>query len=212
MRGKHASAATDDLIPAESSPHARGARRRLCLQERLRGIIPACAGSTSCPTRATRSPGDPSPHARRAQAHGPHGGPGRGIIPACAGSTHPWRRLLRRWRDHPRMRGEHVGRMNDLMQTQGSSPHARGARDAFSRHCPIVGIIPACAGSTDAPRCAPIGSQDHPRMRGEHVLSGANDSVPSGSSPHARGALSPSPGAGQATRIIPACAGSTCTA
>ena len=152
-----------------------------------------------------------SPHARGAQGdvivvHVPPG-----IIPACAGSTgcclcpecskagsspHARGALVpTTWhvgsiRDHPRMRGEH--RLRRIVRE----------RD--------LGIIPACAGSTQ-PDCMPslllegssphargapdrgrsrrAGREDHPRMRGEHYQ------------PIDAGAL--------LAGIIPACAGST---
>ena len=51
------------------------------------------------------------------------------------------------------------------------------------------GIIPACAGSTQEPYPTAYASEDHPRMRGEHFLSGGKPEQSIGSSPHARGAL-----------------------
>ena len=53
--------------------------------------------------------------------------------------------------------------------------------------------------------------KDHPRMRGEHEESAEVFGAWQGSSPHARGAPTPDHYEGKATRIIPACAGSTRT-
>ena len=195
-----------------SSPHARGARSRDTRQEcsrrdhpRMRGehvrglvhrqhrpgIIPACAGSTyGLAWRVLDAQGS-SPHARGAR-------PGE-------------RRHLHRHGDHPRMRGEHahenvrtavdpgiipacagstVSAKMKIGKTQGSSPHARGARPP---------------GGTDG-----VTARDHPRMRGEHQTSTSKSLNPlriipacagstqnfmiavekaPGSSPHARGAL-----------------------
>ena len=50
--------------------------------------------------------------------------------------------------DHPRMRGEHALRMAARLAKRGSSPHARGARQCRSLKRGVLGIIPACAGST----------------------------------------------------------------
>ncbi len=134
-----------------------------------------------------------------------------GIIPACAGSTpsasgrgavflgsSPHARGARPWGctrgrpswDHPRMRGEHLPSLLLLRL--------------------LVGIIPACAGSTVG-MAAPVsleggssphargargsdqgglrGFWDHPRMRGEHDVKGDVTEL--------------------ILRIIPACAGST---
>src|SRR5690606_37847298 len=72
-------------------------------------------------------------------------------------------------------------------------------------------LIPACAGSTDAP-CAPsAGSRAHPRMRGEHQLAETLADTSKGSSPHARGALRAHPELDRGRGLIPACAGSTTT-
>ena len=53
--------------------------------------------------------------------------------------------------DHPRMRGEHVEVTEGEIDAMGSSPHARGAREAPAQTVGVGGIIPACAGSTTAP-------------------------------------------------------------
>ena len=52
-------------------------------------------------------------------------------------------------------------------------------------------------------------TQDHPRIRGEHVHIEAPRCPQMGSSPHTRGALEAEPGVTEAVRIIPAYAGST---
>ena len=212
-----------------SSPHARGALPLVVRAAALRGIIPACAGSTargSAPTQAPRdhprmrgehlswstfsciTPGS-SPHARGARAR-PRLRPDRaGIIPACAGST----RLRRVDRpgdgDHPRMRGEHFMAALHTAVDQGSSPHARGAPILPS--FPRCGsrIIPACAGSTGRERRDGRPLRDHPRMRGEHTAAEDNAVTRRGSSPHARGAHWSDVDWRSGWGIIPACAGST---
>ena len=71
---------------------------------------------------------------------------------------------------------------------QGSSPHTRGARGCCVRAGRRLGIIPAYAGSTDQLWTTPTIAQDHPRIRGEHVISGSFYDRSTGSSPHTRGA------------------------
>ena len=229
MRGEHADDASSAFDAGGSSPHARGAHKRAVLDGLDQGIIPACAGSTRIALRCRRAwrdhprmrgehKGKPaaqvramgsSPHAR-----GAHGVPAMDvsvswIIPACAGSTTWAPRRTRRWRDHPRMRGEHLWRRSRRACAAGSSPHARGARlgepDAGQRR----GIIPACAGSTGRCRRKPPWCRDHPRMRGEHTFNVDASHKLAGSSPHARGARVQQARLPGPDGIIPACAGST---
>ncbi len=94
-------------------------------------------------------------------------------------------------------------------RTGGSSPPARGAPVEGPDPCPVLRIIPACAGSTPAAASRSTRRTDHPRLRGEHASSRAVVSVESGSSPPARGARVLRYLLDGATRIIPACAGST---
>ena len=129
-----------------------------------------------------------SPHARGARHVGDSAKNPVGIIPACAGSTQGIRDLEWQEQDHPRMRGEHVGKLSTSHGALGSSPHARGALLELVLVELEAGIIPACAGSTAA---VPIKRQvywDHPRMRGEHAELRHEALGVRGSSPHARGA------------------------
>ena len=70
-------------------------------------------------------------------------------------------------------------------------------------------IIPAYAGSTTLEILADPSQRDHPRIRGEHLVTCISDARRAGSSPHTRGA----PGFGAVvdpeSGIIPAYAGST---
>ena len=49
-------------------------------------------------------------------------------------------------------------------------------------------IIPAYAGSTRSSTVSGSPSQDHPRIRGEHISDGSTARMRGGSSPHTRGA------------------------
>ena len=218
-----------NLMAEGSSPHARGARI-VCLTFRLSvRIIPACAGSTPCSSRRARSPWDhprmrgehsssssacvclpgSSPHARGAHDLVPHRPALGGIIPACAGSTRARLDLSQLRRDHPRMRGEHLAEETRALLDMGSSPHARGAHwySTAVRH--LLGIIPACAGSTVPCTIPDNTAWDHPRMRGEHKSAVVRSYRRAGSSPHARGARGCSATLSGLGGIIPACAGST---
>ena len=151
-----------------SSPRMRGAlssarRGRICP-----GIIPAYAGSTHLVTFPRYSTQDhprvcgehadlaelavveagSSPRMRGAQ--GAWGTPvcHAGIIPAYAGSTIPGQKYPKRTGDHPRVCGEHLKPVMQLISQ--------------------VGIIPAYAGSTPTRWLSTRCSRDHPRVCGEH--------------------------------------------
>ena len=97
------------------------------------------------------------------------------------------------------------------MYQPGSSPLARGARARSQGVRQVLGIIPACAGSTRRSRPTARWPWDHPRLRGEHAAYGQTDVPFSGSSPLARGALIAPVAVALKRGIIPACAGSTDT-
>ena len=188
MRGEHPVVTVTEGVPTGSSPHARGALGRRRQEGERHGIIPACAGSTH--SRLSRRDflrdhprmrGEhnayivnvqpflgSSPHARGARAERLLREAPGGIIPACAGSTYEVSNLGRVRRDHPRMRGEYSFQAHAGARKGGSSPHARGAHVVAHREGEHVGIIPACAGSTQPPPPPTSLAWDHPRMRGEH--------------------------------------------
>ena len=70
------------------------------------------------------------------------------ITPACAGTT------LRRYqtelddRDHPRMCGDHWLCKLDNLLILGSPPHVRGPLLSLLEQDGMIGITPACAGTT----------------------------------------------------------------
>jgi len=229
VRGEHEVNRDRQRTEKGSPPRARGARSTPSATASRSGITPACAGSTSADSRRRRGSGD---HPR---VRGEHGGVGRrhtrcrgspprargapaamapeevdpGITPACAGSTGPQRGGGGCTWDHPRVRGEHAAAFSGPRRTPGSPPRARGALIDDGGLADLLGITPACAGSTcGRPRCR-RSFQDHPRVRGEHSLTGMDCPRLSGSPPRARGARASATGRPQAVRITPACAGST---
>ena len=111
--------------------------------------------------------------------------------------------------DHPRIRGEHGIVDFSITAGGGSSPHTRGALSPCRIHHAETRIIPAYAGSTSTPTGPAPRGQDHPRIRGEHLNSGAAHRVAQGSSPHTRGARPGRVHRPRSLRIIPAYAGST---
>ena len=135
----------------------------------------------------------------------------RGLIPARAGNTQEESAAARRYRAHPRSRGEHANALPRTLRNLGSSPLARGTLAILTRHDQPDGLIPARAGNTDARLQHSARTGAHPRSRGEHIIWDMAYGVALGSSPLARGtrlvALLPSPSPG----LIPARAGNTCT-
>ena len=112
---------------AGSSPHVRGALDAARDRRLEQGIIPACAGSTRRPSALPWRRWD---------------------HPRMCGST-GWRFIImfKVW-DHPRMCGEHTESKSSEATSAGSSPHVRGALTFGGAAVRMVGIIPACAGST----------------------------------------------------------------
>ena len=94
----------------------------------------------------------------------------------------------------------------------GSSPLARGLRDAPHHHHRRLGIIPARAGFTRRVAFRVCVSWDHPRSRGVYRRRPRRRPRPEGSSPLARGLLRGGGGMGGRRGIIPARAGFTSSA
>ena len=209
IRGEH-------LYPRErpgsrsgSSPHTRGAPDGRQELSEFRRIIPAYAGSTGT-LRLSYIQFKDHPRIR-----GEHVTPVSRclgvlrIIPAYAGSTQVAAKMRLVMPDHPRIRGEHSSAFLMRISIEGSSPHTRGAPTSKSSSALPERIIPAYAGST-APR--PNGAEDdedHPRIRGEHIVAWMAKYENAGSSPHTRGARLRTPPRPRPRRIIPAYAGST---
>ena len=113
-----------------------------------------------------------------------------GLIPACAGTTFLHFHNETAPQAHPRLRGDYVLLSPFLITRTGSSPPARGLRNFRVVINGVVGLSPACAGTTHREQSADIGAWAHPRLRGDYY-----DNIPlidmgKGSSPPARGLLS----------------------
>ena len=209
MRGEHLRHGRHGRCLEGSSPHARGTPVQSSVMPSWEGIIPACAGNTK------RSPIVKSAlrdHPRMRGEHIPATGSIEivvGIIPACAGNTSHILAEQQTVVDHPRMRGEHETKIVHLLESEGSSPHARGTRQGRGGGGVRLGIIPACAGNTILKRLSWMMRRDHPRMRGEHSGIMVRRWHYTGSSPHARGTPSAQDYVNDYLGIIPACAGNT---
>ncbi len=136
--------------------------------------------------------GGPSPRARGALPPPSHRRFLSGTIPACAGSTDWFALSWCVWR--------------------GPSPRARGAHHPQRALHRRRGTIPACAGSTSRRHAPYPTDRDHPRVRGEHKPSTAQNEPVEGPSPRARGAPVADVRDDALAGTIPACAGSTARA
>ena len=189
IRGEHPSMGQHARTCNGSSPHTRGARRRL-------------SGRRRGPVDHPRIRGEHLPDL-------PHLRPEPWIIPAYAGSTPSAPPTRARCWDHPRIRGEHHTRSATGRNANGSSPHTRGAYQERFQYGEGRRIIPAYAGSTFSFPVPGAFLPDHPRIRGEHVFLSSSGSLSPGSSPHTRGAQGHARLPARLARIIPAYAGST---
>ena len=175
----------------------------------IAGIIPAYAGNTrscsSAPTRARDHPRVCGEHdsegyqRSRRQGSSPRMRGTRhrllsrwwnvGIIPAYAGNTQSTITASERWRDHPRVCGEHRSHSLPKVFAMGSSPRMRGTLMIGRRFIDCAGIIPAYAGNTVHSACGMPPSWDHPRVCGEHQRRTDETIRYRGSSPRMRGTL-----------------------
>ena len=112
------------------------------------------------------------------------------FIPACAGNTPGIYCALTAPPVHPRMCGEHPPKGSAVRRMTGSSPHVRGTHRQLSPSSLWCRFIPACAGNTTQLSILLDISTVHPRMCGEHIVSGLGKGSSIGSSPHVRGTRS----------------------
>ena len=166
--GEHAMVSATALAVRGSSPRMRGTQSRCRPCMRRTGIIPAYAGNTRGGSNATADIRD---HPRVCGEHTSRNSSRRrmtgssprmrgtrhrrsvrslraGIIPAYAGNTASCRVWSAASRDHPRVCGEHHGRVVKTSPTQGSSPRMRGTQLHGRHPVRMLGIIPAYAGNT----------------------------------------------------------------
>ena len=70
------------------------------------------------------------------------------ITPAYAGNTSALSYSSERLEDHPRIRGEYTGNIENSELESGSPPHTRGIRVGKMKIKLTYGITPAYAGNT----------------------------------------------------------------
>ena len=131
------------------------------------------------------------------------------ITPACAGTTTSVVAISAWPRDHPRMCGDYGGAGIRSASLLGSPPHVRGLQYPRCGEQPGVRITPACAGTTAPLLGDLLRPRDHPRMCGDYKAEYLCTMNKLGSPPHVRGLQNLKEMFCCASRITPACAGTT---
>ena len=171
-----------------SSPRVRGKPSGCsdCLCDR--GLIPACAGKTSCdpsrcaalrahprvcgengrPRRFSRKAAGSSPRVRGKRARNMVAVSPSRLIPACAGKTCDPAAGTSGAGAHPRVCGENLKRTFLKLRKAGSSPRVRGKLGFLHALDGLPGLIPACAGKTRRNSWPARRAWAHPRVCGEN--------------------------------------------
>ena len=194
-----------------------------------RGLIPACAGKTTKPSRphaktrahprvcgenvlatvqSTTLRGS-SPRVRGKRRYESEHVLYRGLIPACAGKTRRAGEGLPFHGAHPRVCGENSVYVHYDDAGGGSSPRVRGKLGSAGKSMTNFGLIPACAGKTHSTCRAKLPCRAHPRVCGENSIAAVRVLTDTGSSPRVRGKPSDWLDEAACSRLIPACAGKT---
>ena len=170
VRGRRLSAETDSSR-ATAHPRVCGTDFRHRVAEvGVRGLIPACAGQTvmrgiirrrfrahprvcgadrGWASRRALPPGS-SPCVRGRPDPGETRVIPSGLIPVCAGQTRPGRDASYSEWAHPRVCGADDSAAWRFARASGSSPRVRGRPSRRFFPAPRPGLIPACAGQTNA--------------------------------------------------------------
>ena len=229
MCGNHRPMSPSKRICEGSPPRVREPPDIMSFVDQPARITPACAGTTR--SGRTKRP-NPRDHPRVCGNHSSRwhwhrcssGSPPRvrephdrnhildawrRITPACAGTTLTAFILARAEQDHPRVCGNHLREENQKLSKEGSPPRVReplGMALLADRH---EGITPACAGTTRHQATARGRKEDHPRVCGNHHNYPHSNRSQKGSPPRVREPLKAIMIEIDASRITPACAGTT---
>jgi len=213
------------------SPRVRGHREEAERAKMRIGTIPAGAGTpvlqvgrqarhrdyprgcgdTSMSRAARISPAGLSPRVRGHRTAFDVGFLAGGTIPAGAGTPQQAIGSATQIGDYPRGCGDTLALESVYVALQGLSPRVRGHHRRLANRSLPVGTIPAGAGTPDARRSAAVECWDYPRGCGDTRLSALINSLGKGLSPRVRGHLGGSIRRAEASRTIPAGAGTPST-
>ena len=129
------------------------------------------------------------------------------ITPAYAGRRSSSGIHLTASRDHPRVRGEKGTERSITYPAMGSPPRTRGEEVPLSCLGDLDGITPAYAGRRATRITSPLPQWDHPRVRGEKLVTLVSGLDDKGSPPRTRGEGEQPRKQGAKKRITPAYAG-----
>ena len=146
-------------------------------------------GENAAPTAATLGVSGTSPRARGKRVFPHPGSPALRNIPACAGKTPSCKSWGRPSSEHPRARGENARSPCCALSGTGTSPRTRGKQSGKPILSPTHGNIPAHAGKTEGEHGLVLKGEEHPRARGENLLTGVRSMYSGGTSPRTRGKL-----------------------
>ena len=193
MRGENKHDRPEVINLGGTSPRARGKQEEVAGIGKQNRNIPACAGKTetnygsfssfaehprvrgenSAQFSISLSESGTSPRARGKLLLGTVVSAMMRNIPACAGKTSS---SALRWngaKEHPRVRGENCLLLISFWLRAGTSPRARGKHNHRTQPYYVGRNIPACAGKTGFRLVGLHDKTEHPRVRGENLLTAA---------------------------------------
>ncbi len=134
---------------------------------------------------------------------------GAGTPPRARGRPERLAQQMLRMGNTPACAGTTPHRQDPPGPLMGTPPRARGRLVLDVPTPRTAGNTPACAGTTRSPRVRSPWTREHPRVRGDDLVSVVEPLVEEGTPPRARGRLSVGRRARSRRGNTPACAGTT---
>ena len=109
------------------------------------------------------------------------------ITPAYTGKSLGFPNPSKKLKDHPRIHGEKVLKVCQVLQAEGSPPHTRGKVFMHVNFLLLLRITPAYTGKREYKELIGYDVKDHPRIHGEKHSTYRRHLTIMGSPPHTRG-------------------------